>query len=483
MATQQNDSSSFVALTRNSIIIALGWTMLCFLSVYWNVISEKEKSIALAQKEAMTIFEKDQAFRFWANDHQGVYVPVTEKTPPNENLKHIPERDIVTPSGKQLTLMNPAYILRQVMSQYATLYSATGHITSLKPINPSNKPDDWETLALHEFNAGKKEVISVEGEGDTQSLRFMKPMYTKAGCLECHSHQGYELGDVRGGVSISIPLAPYRAIELKSLKKLYLTHLFFFFSGISVIVFSYFRSRARIIEQFNVTQTLHEHSEKTKLFAYFVAHDLKNPAIAIHGLTKLLKKKYRDVLNDEANHFCDKITQSASQIESLVEQINIYISAKEHPLKIQELNFLKICQSINEEYASLLEQRTIEWSTPTQNTTIRADRIAIMRIIRNLIDNALKYGGDSLSHIEIAFTETEYFYTFSVSNNGNAIQPEKCHELFSRFTRNCNDDNVTGVGLGLTIVKELVSLHGGEVWGKSDGNQGVTFSFTISKKL
>jgi hypothetical protein len=97
MTTRLNANSDFVVLLRNYVLIALSWVILCFLSAYWNIAAEKEKTLELAQKEAMTVFDKDQAFRFWATDHEGVYVPVTERTPPNEYLSHILERDLVNP--------------------------------------------------------------------------------------------------------------------------------------------------------------------------------------------------------------------------------------------------------------------------------------------------------------------------------------------------------------------------------------------------
>ncbi len=257
MTTLRSDNSDVVVLIRNSVLVALSWTILCFLSAYWNIATEKEKTLELAQKEALTIFDKDQAFRSWATDHGGVYVPVTEETPRSEYLSHIPERDIVTPSGKQLTLMNPAYMLRQVMSHYATLYSIDGHITSLKVLNPVNNPDAWEIEALQKFNDGKEEVMTVAQIGDNQFLRLMKPMHTKVRCMKCHAHQGYKTGDVRGGVSVSIPLASYREMEIRSILKLYITHLVFFFSGISVIVFIYYRSKNRLIEQLGGCPRMH----------------------------------------------------------------------------------------------------------------------------------------------------------------------------------------------------------------------------------
>ncbi|MBT4090996.1 MAG: sensor histidine kinase [Deltaproteobacteria bacterium] len=80
------------------IIIAISFT--------WNYFREGDHTLSLAKKEALTNFNKDIALRYWASEHGGVYVPTTEQTPPNPYLGHIPERDIVTPAGKKLTLMN-----------------------------------------------------------------------------------------------------------------------------------------------------------------------------------------------------------------------------------------------------------------------------------------------------------------------------------------------------------------------------------------
>ncbi len=394
MAFLQKEHSIFFTLRRNCISIAIIWTSLCLLSGYWNIDTEKKKTLALAHKEALTVFNKDQAFRFWATDHEGVYVPVNERTLPNKYLNHIQERDLVTPSGKQLTLMNPAYMLRQVMSHYATLYSAQGHITSLKTLNPNNTPDAWEIKALQKFDAGADEIMEVTLIGGHQFLRIMKPMHTKAGCLKCHAHQGYTIGDVRGGVSVSIPLATYREIEMKSIHRLSVSHLFFFFSGFCVIIFTYYRNRQRIIEQKYATQALQEQSEKIKIFAYSVVHDLKNPVIAIHGLANLLRKKYRDILDERGEQCCNTIADSAEQLDLLVGQLNEYISAKEHPLTIKELDVLEISRTVRAEFDTLLQARDIQWIEPVLVPTIRADGIAILRIMRNLVDNALKYGGE-----------------------------------------------------------------------------------------
>ncbi|MHC4441077.1 MAG: PAS domain S-box protein [Planctomycetota bacterium] len=144
--------------------------------------------------------------------HGGVYVPVTEQTPPNPKLSHIAKRDITTPSGRRLTLINPAYMTRQVHELGAKQYGLRGHITSLNPSRPENFPDAWETEALKAFEGGVTEVSKVSEIDGHKYMRMMRPVITEEACLKCHASQGYKLGDIRGGISVSIPMQPLWAI-------------------------------------------------------------------------------------------------------------------------------------------------------------------------------------------------------------------------------------------------------------------------------
>ena len=95
-----------------ALIALVIWTALIVVSVTWNFYAEKHQTHELAVNEARANINKDIATRFWVASHGGVYVPVDDRTLPNPVLSRIPERDVKTPSGRQLTLMNPAYALR-----------------------------------------------------------------------------------------------------------------------------------------------------------------------------------------------------------------------------------------------------------------------------------------------------------------------------------------------------------------------------------
>ncbi|MFZ2302915.1 MAG: PAS domain S-box protein, partial [Gallionella sp.] len=133
-------------------------------------------------------------------------------------------RDVVTTTGKTLTLMNPAYMLRELQSDFPGDYGTKSHITSLKPINPDNAPDVWETKALHAFEQGGKELLEAQQIDGQPYLRMMLPLIVEPGCLKCHAQQGYKLGDIRGGISTGIPLTPFMAREQEIRDSLVLSH-------------------------------------------------------------------------------------------------------------------------------------------------------------------------------------------------------------------------------------------------------------------
>ncbi len=222
-------------LKRFTLAATVIWTIILASSLTWNVIRARQDSLEMAKTMARAYFDKDMAFRQWGASHGGVYVPIDEQTPPNPYLAHIQERDITSPSGKKLTLMNPFYMLRQMTNQYADLYGVKGKITSLKALNPINEPDTWERNALKAFEQGAKEVSELTNLDGQPFLRLIRPMITQDGCLKCHGHQGYKVGDVRGGVGIAVPMGPYLAIYKDQRLSLFLTHGLVWFLGLGVL--------------------------------------------------------------------------------------------------------------------------------------------------------------------------------------------------------------------------------------------------------
>ena len=148
----------------------------------------------------------------------------------------MPERDLTTPSGRRLTLLNPAYMTRQVYTLAQQQGLPQGHLTSLKPIRPQNAPDSWEEKALKAFERGEDEVSEVVAMGGKAYMRLMRPFRTDPGCLQCHAEQGYKVGDIRGGISVAVPMAPIWAENWPSRNADIWGHLVLWMLGVAGIM-------------------------------------------------------------------------------------------------------------------------------------------------------------------------------------------------------------------------------------------------------
>ena len=185
--------------------LVLGWTLAVIGLLTWSVVQKRRGDIDEAKTRADVARQKDISYRRWVQKHGGVYVPVSSLSPPNEYLR-VPERDITTPSGKQLTLVNSSYMVRQVAELAGDDITVRTHVTSLNPLRPENKADAGETKALHEFERGAKEAVWREWIGGTEYLRTMRPYIVEQACMKCHAQQGYKVGDLRGGIATSVAL-------------------------------------------------------------------------------------------------------------------------------------------------------------------------------------------------------------------------------------------------------------------------------------
>ncbi|MDY6954632.1 MAG: PAS domain-containing sensor histidine kinase, partial [Thermodesulfobacteriota bacterium] len=238
-----------------------------------------------------------------------------------------------------------------------------------------------------------------------------------------------------------------------------------------------------ITERKLMEEELRKSSEKIKLFAYSVSHDLKSPAVGLYGVTRLLHKHYRHVLDERARKYCDQIMQAAEQIADLVWKINVYISTKEIPLNVARVKPKEILQMVKDEFSAQLDLRGVQWVEPENMPDIRVDRLSILRVLRNLVENALKHGGDGLSKITVGYERSDLFHILSVGNDGVGIRGEVMEKIFGPFQRHETSGDGEGAGLGLAIVKEVAEQHGGKVWVESDPGEGPTFYISILRDL
>ncbi|MDD2742424.1 MAG: diguanylate cyclase [Rhodocyclaceae bacterium] len=178
--------------------------MLCGISVIYEFKHIDDAMNSLALERGRVLFRLIELTRDWNTLHGPFYAPINERNQPNPYLDH-PKRDVTTTDGVALTMINPAYMTRQIAELAENADGVRLHITSLRPVRPSNKADAWETESLKMLEDGQlKDRLSLVESGATSAHRYIAPLYIKQPCLVCHGSQGYKIGDIRGGISVTM---------------------------------------------------------------------------------------------------------------------------------------------------------------------------------------------------------------------------------------------------------------------------------------
>ncbi len=234
------------------VIFSVAWTLLIFFLFWWVNSRENEHLLRSHLGQAEALFQQVVDMRTWNSSHGGVYVKVDDKTRPNPYLG-APHRDIVTQDGQVYTLINPAFMTRQLAEIGKDKHNYKIHITSLTPLRPENKATEWEEMALKAFEEGtfvKSGLIQSE-KGEKHFI-YMKPLTVEKSCLECHNYQGYSVGDIRGGISVSFPagthLAAREAFRYRSFGVL--GFIWLLGLGMFIVVSVYLREKEYEVEKF-----------------------------------------------------------------------------------------------------------------------------------------------------------------------------------------------------------------------------------------
>ncbi len=190
------------------------WICVPGLFLYNMEMDTRAEEKHLAQSTAKAFFQQIVISRRWNASHGGVYVPVSAASPPNEYLP-AQDRTLTADNGSKLALINPSYMTRQLAElAHQNENGIQFHLTSLKPIRPENKATGWEEKWLKAFEHGSKAEGDYFDDGNITWFRYMEPLPTGPECLHCHARHGYKEGDIRGGLSVSVPYPSHTHLHL-----------------------------------------------------------------------------------------------------------------------------------------------------------------------------------------------------------------------------------------------------------------------------
>ncbi len=520
--------------------VALLLTIAMGVTLYF--IDRNNRTLVMEQvgHEAKALFRQIVLTRRWIADHGGIFI---ENVPWKEPSPYLNVPEIIDARGKKYLKQSPAMVTKE-LSKYAGekgLYWF--HITSLKLINPENAPDEFEKTALMDFEAlGTKEAVKIEKNNSHFFYRYIAPLYVEKPCLKCHSHQGYNIGDVRGAISVTIPMesafqmikSGRRNVILASsltigvlmivlfvmMKELVirpvnelktsinnfskgtnsqtttvstgdeledLSNSFVEMSGTLTEYHAGLENKVREatnnLEQAN--QRLTELNEKKSDFIAKISHELRTPMTSIKGAMDYLTVKVPTIAQGGGDkrdimEFLDVIKKNADRLMRMVnDTLDLErIESGMFDLDYSKVNILSLIKEVIISFQSLTNERNITFKI-VANPNILVS--ADQDRIGQVLINLISNAinfSPDNADVQITVREGPENVTVTLRDEGPGIPAEVRGKIFDKFY---TIGKRPGSGLGLAICKGIVEAHNGEIKVSSEGSEGSAIYFTIPK--
>lgn len=230
-----------------------------------------------------------------------------------------------------------------------------------------------------------------------------------------------------------------------------------------------------------------EESRMKRQLTQNVSHELKTPVSSIQGYLETILSN-PDLSPDKRQFFLERCYSQSTRLTGLLRDISVLnrLDEASEMFDLTEVNITKLIAEIQKECSQDMEEKhiTSEIILPG-DPTVFGNNSLLYSIFRNLYDNAIADAGENIRITVNCYKEDPKYYYFSFSDNGVGIPEEHINRIFERFYRvdKGRSRKIGGTGLGLSIVKNGVNFHKGQISAKSSPGKGVTFFFTLKKKL
>ncbi len=211
-------------------------------------------------------------------------------------------------------------------------------------------------------------------------------------------------------------------------------------------------------------------------YAHMVSHDLKSPLRSIDTLTSWLKEDYKNQLDDDGNERINVIRANVEKMDTLINGILEYTQIGRDQMEFYTVDMNNLIANIIDLIDMPEHFNLIKNDLPQ----IKGDKYRLQQLFQNLISNAIAYNDKEIGSIEIGVTDKNKYWEFFVKDNGKGIDAIYFEKIFKTFRKLENRQESSGIGL--SIVKKIVDLYGGEIWLSSELGKGTVFYFTLKKQ-
>ncbi len=240
-----------------------------------------------------------------------------------------------------------------------------------------------------------------------------------------------------------------------------------------------------IIYRKKIESELHEYSKELtrsnkelEQFAYIASHDLQEPLRMVTSYLHLLKRRYHDLLDPEADEFIDFAVDGAIRMQQLINDLLLYSRVNKQRVHLVDIEMetifskvmLNLKIAINESKAKITHDKL---------PIIKSDQRQMIQLLQNLIANSIKFKSEKPPKIHIGVHKKEGNWLFHIKDNGIGIDMKQNERIFEIFHRLHREDHLKGTGIGLAICKKITTQLGGRIWLDSKPGKGSTFYFTI----
>jgi signal transduction histidine kinase len=472
------------------LLLLLVWATVVALALQSHIAEVRQQSIEVATEGARNVFRMLTLTRSWNERHGGVYVTEGDS------------QGTAMPKLADLTLITPAHMLRLLSEIAVADAGANFHLTSLKPLRPENVADQWERQALLAFETGVSETVGIGNIGTETFLRFMAPLKVTEPCLACHAHQGYKLGDIRGGISVSQRYEPIAKPTEASVFQAKLTYggVFILVAAMGWLSLGLLRRRwlelAGKIQELEDTRGELVQSEKMASLGRMVAgfaHEINTPVgVAIGAVSQ-----HEETLN----HINSLLTQEEvnedalrAELESLRHGGSLALSNLQRASKlVQSFKRTSIDQASDEVRPFGMKElitdvlftlHNVLKRLPVQVVVECADDLRLTgtpglleQLLTNLVMNAVQHAfdnGQRSGTLRITARAEGELVHLEFADDGKGMEANQLARIFEPFYTTRRTEG--GSGLGLYICYNIVTTQlGGSIHCNSTPDNGCSF--------